>query len=102
MHAELSQNQIHDFHRKNINYKNIFQAWGCEQCHGTGYRGRTAIFDILLLDDKVKASIANNKLSITQLRKEGEKRGKSNLQKEGLRRVVSGITSLKELKRVVG
>jgi type II secretory ATPase GspE/PulE/Tfp pilus assembly ATPase PilB-like protein len=102
MHAELSQSQIHDFHRKKINYKNIFQAQGCEQCRGTGYRGRIAIFDILVLDDKLKASIANNQLSIAQLRKDGSKRGKSNLQKEGLRKVVSGITSLEELKRVVG
>jgi len=102
IHAQLSQTQIHDFRKKNINYTNIFQAHGCEQCSGTGYHGRTAIFDILVLDNKVKAGIANNELSITQLRKEGEKRGRSNLQKEGLRKVVSGITSLEELKRVVG
>jgi len=100
--AELSQNQIHDFHKKGINYKNIFQAAGCDQCHGTGYRGRIAIFDILILDNESKANIANNKLSVNQLRKDGDKRGKSNLQKQGLRNVVSGITSLEELKRVVG
>ncbi len=102
LHAELSQSQIHDFHRKKINYKNIFQAQGCEQCHGTGYRGRIAIFDILVLDDALKASIASNQLSTTRLQKEGDKRGKSNLQKQGLLKVVSGITSLEELKRVVG
>ncbi|GAI46989.1 unnamed protein product, partial [marine sediment metagenome] len=90
------------FAKKGINYKNIFQAEGCDQCHGTGYRGRIAIYDILILDNELKADIANNKLSVAQLRKEGEKRGKSNLQKQGLRNVVSGITSLKELKRVVG
>jgi len=100
--AELSQSQIHDFHRKGINYKNIFQANGCDKCRQTGYYGRTAIFDILVLDDKLKASIANNELSPTQLRKDGDKKGMSNLQKQGLRMVVSGITSLEELKRVVG
>jgi general secretion pathway protein E len=100
--AELSQSQIHEFRRKSINYKNIFQAKGCDQCHGTGYRGRIAIFDVLILDNELKASIANNKLSVTQLRRDGDKRGKSNLQKQGLRNVVSGITSLEELKRVVG
>jgi len=100
--AELSQSQIHDFHRKGINYKNIFQADGCDKCRQTGYYGRTAIFDILVLDDKLKASIANNKLSPTQMRKDGDKKGMSNLQKQGLRMVVSGITGLEELKRVVG
>ena len=100
--AELSQNQIHEFRRKGINCSNIHQAGGCEKCTGTGYYERIAIFDILVLDDKLKAQIANNQLSMTQLRKEGEKKGRSNLKKQGLKRVVSGITSLKELKRVVG
>lgn len=100
--AELSQSQIHDFRKRGINYKNIFQANGCDQCYGTGYRGRIAVFDILVLDSELKANIANNKLSINQLKKEGDKRGRSNLKKQGLRNVVSGVTSLEELKRVIG
>jgi len=100
--AELTKSQMHDFHKRNINYRNFFQAQGCDICHQTGYYGRTAIFDILVLDDKIKASIANEKLSVEQLRKEGDKRGKSNLQKQGLLKAVSGITSLEELKRVLG
>lgn len=100
--ARLSQSQIHDLRRRGINYKNIFQARGCTQCHETGYRGRTAIFDILILDDGLKAHIANGELSMTQLKKNGDKKGKSNLQKQALRKVVSGTTSFEELKRVVG
>ncbi len=100
--AKLSQNQIHDFHKRAINYKNIFQANGCDQCHGTGYFGRIAVFDILILSDELKADIANNKLSVTQLKKDGDKKGKSNLRKQGLKFVVSGVTSLEELKRVIG
>jgi type II secretory ATPase GspE/PulE/Tfp pilus assembly ATPase PilB-like protein len=61
-----------------------------------------AVFDILVLNDELKADIANNKLSITQLKKEGDKKGRSNLRKQGLRTVVSGITSLEELKRAIG
>ncbi|MCK4751863.1 MAG: type II secretion system protein GspE, partial [Planctomycetes bacterium] len=68
----------------------------------TGYYGRMAIFDVLVLDKALKSSIADGKLSISQLRKEGDKRGKSNLQKQGLKLVVSGVTSLKELMRVTG
>ncbi|MDD5327804.1 MAG: GspE/PulE family protein [Phycisphaerae bacterium] len=100
--AKLSQNQLHELRKKNINYRNIFQAKGCDQCHGTGYRGRIAIFDILNLDNDLKADIANNKLSVNQLKNEGDKRGRSNLKKQGLKAVVSGITSLEELKRVIG
>ena len=100
--AKLNDSQIHHFSRRKINYKNIFQAVGCDDCNRTGYYGRTAIFDPLILDNELKASIADNTLSVEQLRKDGDKRGRSNLQKQGLKKVVSGATSLEELKRVVG
>jgi len=100
--AELTPAQIREFRKKKVNYRNVYQAVGCEECYNTGYRGRIAIFDILLLNDQMKEEIANNKILITELRKSGDKKGKSNLYKQGLKKVVSGITSLQELKRVVG
>ncbi len=100
--AELSESQIEDFRKRKVNYRNIFEPQGCEKCHETGYYGMSVIFDILTLDAQLKANIVNNELPINQLRKEGDKRGKSNLQKQGLKKVVSGITSIKELSRVVG
>ncbi len=100
--AKLTPSQISDFAKKSINYSNIFTATGCSYCNGTGYYGRTAIFDILVFDNKLKADIMNNQLFLEDLKREGDRKGKSNLQKEGLRKVVSGFTSLEELKRVVG
>lgn len=100
--AELSQSQIESFHRQKINYSNICQASGCGQCAGTGYLGRIAIFDFLALSEQLKDDIACNKLSVIDLKKNGQKKGKSNLYKQGLKLAVSGITSLEELKRVVG
>ncbi|MBN2456035.1 MAG: type II/IV secretion system protein [Sedimentisphaerales bacterium] len=102
MPAELGQTQIHDLRRRGINVRNIYQAQGCQMCYETGYYGRTAIFDILVIDDKLKDIIANQQLSLTVLRKDGDKKGKSNLYKQGLKKVVSGMTSFEELKRVVG
>jgi len=100
--AKLSRSQISDFEKRKINYANIYEAKGCPHCNGTGYYGRTAIFDILVLDNVLKSEIMNNQLFLADLKKDGEQRGKSNLQKEGLRKVVTGVTSLEELKRVVG
>jgi type II secretory ATPase GspE/PulE/Tfp pilus assembly ATPase PilB-like protein len=100
--ARLTPTQIYEFQKQQINYTNIFQARGCDACYGTGYRGRTAICDIWLFDDKLKAAIAHNELLIAEMRKDGDKKGRSSLQKEGLKKVVDGITSLEELKRVVG
>ena len=100
--AELTPSQIHELRAKGINYKNIFQAEGCEKCYETGYYGRIGIYDFLVLDDRLKSLIANNELSVTTLKKEGNKKGRANLHKQGLKLVVSGVTSLEELKRVVG
>ncbi len=100
--AKLSQSQIREFEKKKINYANIHEAVGCENCYGTGYFGRTGIYDILLLDNALKSSITSNSLPITELRKEGDQRGRSNLQKQALLKVVTGISSLDELNRVVG
>ena len=100
--AQLTQSQIADFRRKKIDYKHLFRAGGCETCHKTGYRGRTAIFDMLVVDNELKASIVSSDSWITELRKAGDEQGKSNLRKQGLKMVLSGVTSLEELKRVVG
>jgi type II secretory ATPase GspE/PulE/Tfp pilus assembly ATPase PilB-like protein len=100
--AKLTSAQIRDFEKKKINYSNIHEAVGCDNCYGTGYYGRVGIYDILALDDALKNSISNNKLPIDELRKDGDQRGKSNLQKQGLLKVVTGVTSLEELERVTG
>lgn len=100
--AHLSQDLIDKFQRKGIEYTNIFEATGCRRCEGTGYSGRTAICDLLAISENLKADIANNKISIDELRTEGRQKDKSNMRKEGLKKVASGITSLKELKRVIG
>jgi type II secretory ATPase GspE/PulE/Tfp pilus assembly ATPase PilB-like protein len=100
--AELSKEDMIELRKKKINYNNIYQAVGCEDCRQTGYFGVTVIFDMLIIDDRLKHSIANNTLPIAQLRKEGDQKGRSNLQKQGLMKVVSGITTLEELTRVTG
>jgi len=102
MPAQLTESQIHYFSSKGVNYENIFSAKGCKKCYGTGYRGRMGIFDIVVLNDELKTRIANGDLSINELRKDDEKAGRASLRKQGLRMVLSGKTSLEELKRVLG
>jgi type II secretory ATPase GspE/PulE/Tfp pilus assembly ATPase PilB-like protein len=100
--AKMSREQIRIFEKKKVNYANIYDPVGCEHCYGTGYYGRVGIYDILTLDDEIKTGLANNKLPIEHLRKEGDQRGKSNLQKQALLKVVTGVTSIDEMNRVVG
>jgi general secretion pathway protein E len=100
--AALTPEQIYSFRKQKVNYSGIMEAKGCNKCDHTGYYGRTAICDILLLTNELKDIISNNSDFITQLRREGEKRGKSNMEKQSLKKVISGETSLDELKRVIG
>jgi type II secretory ATPase GspE/PulE/Tfp pilus assembly ATPase PilB-like protein len=100
--AHLSDSQINGFTRTGVDKPSVFEAVGCKQCDETGYRGRTAIGDLLVVDDAMKAKIGQDLALIADLRAEGGKKGKSTLRKEGLKRVVTGITSLREIKRVVG
>ncbi|MHC4619426.1 MAG: GspE/PulE family protein [Planctomycetota bacterium] len=100
--AELSPAEIHDLQKKGIYHKDIYQPRGCDNCAGTGYRGRMGVFDVLVMDEKSRERIGKGDISITSLRTEGEKKGKSNLYKQGVKMVVSGATSIEELKRVLG
>lgn len=100
--AELSDSQINGFRKKGIDHSKIFEAVGCRHCEKTGYFGRTAICDLMLVDDALKAEIAKSDSLIARLRTEGSQKGISGLRKAGLRKVVAGVTSLEEFKRVVG
>ncbi|MBA7485890.1 hypothetical protein ES707_21442 [subsurface metagenome] len=98
--ARLTEQQIANFQRKQIDYRTIMRANGCKRCRGTGFVGRTAILDVMRLDEDVKANLANERLSLGSMKKRGDEESKSTLRKEGLRKVLAGITTLEEVQRV--
>ena len=100
--AELTEGLIREFQSKEVDYANMFDAQGCRRCDGTGYFGRMAVLDIMPVTDKLKADIADNKALIDELKNKGKRKSRTNLRKEGLKKISSGITSLEELKRVIG
>jgi general secretion pathway protein E len=100
--AELSDSQISQFDRKGIDRSGIFEAGQCKRCDRTGYLGRSAICDLLVVDEAMKVKIAKDRAFVANMRAEGMKKGRSNLRKQGMRKVIAGVTSLAELKRVVG
>jgi len=100
--AHLSESQIDTFKKKGIDGSQVFEAVGCKHCEKTGYLGRTAICDLMVVDETVKAQISSAEGMVAKLKLEGDDKGRSNLRKHGLKKVVAGMTSLKELKRIVG
>lgn len=78
------------------------RAWkpvGCDVCRTTGYRGRTAVFEIMKVDDVIQSLILEN-ASATRIRKEAISRGMRTLRQSGLKKVSEGITSLEEVLQV--
>ncbi|MBL9124299.1 MAG: Flp pilus assembly complex ATPase component TadA [Planctomycetaceae bacterium] len=72
----------------------------CPDCGGIGYRGRAAIFELLVLNDDVRAALIKTpKLDV--LRQVARKAGMRGLQEEGILLVARGVTSLQELMRVL-
>ena len=80
-------------------HKKFYEGAGCENCSFTGYSGRTGIFELLELSDKVKEMILNGE-SLIQLKSLARKEGMATLREEGLKKALAGITTLKELNRV--
>ena len=76
----------------------LYQAKGCEQCNQLGYRGRTGIYELVVLDAVLREHIHDG-AGQHQLEEYARKQFIS-LQQDGIRLVLSGITSVEELLRV--
>ncbi len=83
---------------EDVKGKQFYYGKGCEFCHNTGYRGRTGIFEIMLLDDELK-DLINQRISTQVLREEARKRGMKTLREAGLKAIYDGITTIEEVVR---
>ncbi|MBI2572062.1 MAG: type II/IV secretion system protein [Candidatus Schekmanbacteria bacterium] len=73
---------------------------GCHQCGGIGYRGRTALFEVLTVDDSFRDQIIS-KVTTSQLHETARAQGMLTLLEDGLAKIASGTTSLAEIGRVL-
>ncbi len=77
----------------------FFRPKGCDGCMNTGYRGRTALFEMLTLTDPVREMI-DNRAPDHQLRAAARESGMTSLRDAGLMKAAAGVTSLEEVFRV--
>mgnify|MGYP001450523583 CR=1 FL=1 len=78
----------------------IFRAAGCESCNHQGYKGRIAIMEILKMDYDLD-DLVSHRASARQIREAAVAKGFRPLATDGIRRILQGVTSLAEVKRVV-
>lgn len=74
---------------------------GCENCHGSGYRGRSGIYELLRVDDSFEPMIAKH-AGDGEIKEFSRKQGIVFLQEDGILRVISGQTSFEEVENVTG
>jgi len=77
----------------------FYRAKGCDQCFHTGYRGRIGIFEILMMGYKLKTLIQHTFDSF-QIKQEALKLGLVTLRRDGIEKVLRGITTIEEVVRV--
>jgi type IV pilus assembly protein PilB len=77
----------------------FFTNVGCDACNHTGYRGRTAIHELLDLSNTVREMIIERRPG-SEVRRQAVKEGLSSLRFSALKKVHSGVTTLYEINRV--
>jgi type IV pilus assembly protein PilB len=76
-----------------------FGPVGCDHCKGTGYKGRTGIYEVMPISDDMRQLIMRNGNSL-DIAEQAQREGVRNLRQSGLLKVKSGVTSLEEIEAV--
>ena len=76
-----------------------FRGKGCDHCSDTGYRGRTGIYELLVIDDDVRKLILAH-ASTQEIRERAIELGMTTLRQDGWRKILEGVTTVEEIIRV--
>jgi general secretion pathway protein E len=82
-----------------LGVEKVWKGKGCDQCRNTGYRGRTGIYELLVMDAELREEVQNRRGS-EELRAMAIKKGMRTLFEDGMRLVKLGMTTIDEVIRV--
>jgi len=77
----------------------VYQPVGCQECRDTGYRGRTGIYELMVIDDDIRPLVMENRDSGT-IKKTAIRKGMQTLRDDGALKVMKGETTIAEILRV--
>jgi type IV pilus assembly protein PilB len=78
--------------------KPFFRGKGCDNCNGSGFRGRLALFEIMTMDDTMREMVMKN-ANTASLRRYARSRGMRSLRECGLLAIHEGLTTIDEVIR---
>ena len=81
---------------KEVAGKTLYRGVGCEKCSGSGYNGRYAIHELLVVDDDIEAAIVREE-SALEIRDRAMEKGMRTLRQDGVHKAFQGITTLEEV-----
>ncbi|MBN4048873.1 type II secretion system ATPase GspE [bacterium AH-315-N22] len=79
--------------------KVVYRGKGCAKCHHTGYKGRCGIFELLIMNQRMKHLVLTTANS-NDIKEQGIKNGMITLRRDGADKVFNGITTIEEVFRV--
>jgi type IV pilus assembly protein PilB len=99
----LSQKELEALHlsEEELAGLPIRKGFGCSQCRGTGYLGRTAVFEIMPITDELRTLIHNNAAAHI-IRSVAIKEGMQTLLASAIAKLKDGVTTSKEVLRIIG
>lgn len=75
---------------------------GCEKCNNSGYKGRLGVYEILIKDQTIEQAILKGSISEYEMRDIAKNQGMITMAQDGLLKAVDGLTSVEEVKKIVG
>jgi type II secretory ATPase GspE/PulE/Tfp pilus assembly ATPase PilB-like protein len=87
------------FPPERMNEGTIHEAVGCEECRRTGFRGRTGIYEILVVTDAIRSLVVARAPS-SEIKQTALKQGMHTLRMDGWTKALAGITTMEEVLRV--
>lgn len=96
---ELTEMEKEIFSRHNVEVDHVYYGKGCSSCQQRGYRGRLAIHELIVIDDKMRELLLNNH-ALIEVREYAGKTGTTYLIEDGLEKIKLGLTTMEEILQV--
>jgi len=93
--------ELEQYNLNQNNIKTLFRGKGCPRCKGNGYKGRMALAEILVPNEEIENLILNRAAS-SQIRRVAIRSGMKGLWEDGVEKALRGLTTLEEVRRVIG
>lgn len=93
-----NEEELHEIGLSAKDVKFLFRGQGCDHCQHTGYRGRIGIFELMMLNDDIRACIMSN-ADASSIKSKAREFGMKTLREDGALKVIAGITTVAEITR---